>query len=167
MEAIGIRAAGPQPEVAPNHELRRSARVALIAGWWGCPPVRRGRGSRWIERHRGDRKAGRKSAGMEPSIPYGDDERLVRQRERTRKVHGIGAPQRKPFRKISSVTADRRRQLHRPGCPPELGPALFCLLEAMSVEVMVTVRGSERCTDFGIGQPARHRRVAAVPQSDC
>lgn len=28
--AIGIRAVGPQPEVAPNHERRRSTRVALI-----------------------------------------------------------------------------------------------------------------------------------------
>lgn len=32
MEAIGIRAAGWQPEVAPNPESIRSARVALIAG---------------------------------------------------------------------------------------------------------------------------------------
>ena len=33
MEAIGICAAGPQPEVAPNHVRLRRARVALIAGW--------------------------------------------------------------------------------------------------------------------------------------
>jgi hypothetical protein len=35
MEAIDIRAAGPEPEVAPNDESRRSTRVALIAGS-GC-----------------------------------------------------------------------------------------------------------------------------------
>ena len=38
MEAVGIRAAGPQPEVAPNHERRGSARVALIAGSGGTQP---------------------------------------------------------------------------------------------------------------------------------
>lgn len=43
LEAIGIRAAGPQPEVAPNHERLGRARVALIvAGWWSrrskCAP---------------------------------------------------------------------------------------------------------------------------------
>jgi hypothetical protein len=32
MEAIDIRAAGPQPEVAPNHERLGLAMVALIAG---------------------------------------------------------------------------------------------------------------------------------------
>ena len=32
MAAIGVRAAGPQPEVAPNHACLGSARVALIAG---------------------------------------------------------------------------------------------------------------------------------------
>jgi hypothetical protein len=35
MEATGIRAVGPQLEVPPNHERRKSARVALIAGWVG------------------------------------------------------------------------------------------------------------------------------------
>ncbi len=129
--------------------------------------VRTGGWSRRVERHRGDAKAGRKSAGMEPLIPYGDDERLVRHGERARQMHGIGAPERKVFGEISSVTADRRRQLDRPGCAPKLGPALFCLRKPIPVEVMVPVRGSERGPDLGIGQPARYGRVASVPQRNC
>ena len=41
MEAIGIRAARPQPEVAPNHERLGFARVALIAGYAASPQARR------------------------------------------------------------------------------------------------------------------------------
>lgn len=122
--------------------------------------------SRRIERRRGDRKAGGNSAGMESSIPYGDDERLVRQGERTRQVHGIGASEGKILREIPGVTADRRRQLDRPGSPPEHRPTLFCLRKPCRVEIMVPVRSSERRPNLRIGQPTRYGRVAAIPQSN-
>lgn len=127
----------------------------------------RGRVTWRIERHRGDAKADRKDAGMKSSIPYGHDERLVRHRKRARQMHGIGAPERKLLGEVSSVTADRRRQLDRPGCAPKLGPALLCLCKPIPVEVMVPVRTSERGPNLGIGQPARYGRVATVPQRDC
>ena len=59
MKPIGIRAAGRWREVPPNHERRRFARVALIAGsvtmeqWWGSPPDERYR--RAADLQRGER----------------------------------------------------------------------------------------------------------------
>ena len=103
---------------------------------------------------------------MEASIPYGHDERPVRHGERAGKMHGIGAPQRMFFGELTGVTTDGRCQLDGASCVPELVPVLFCLREAIPVQVMVPVGGGEGCSDLGIGQPARHGGVASVPQRD-
>lgn len=65
---------------------------------------------------------------------------------------------------LIGVTLDRGRQLDRPSGAPQLLPALLGLLEAVSVEVVVPVGGSESCTDLRLRERARYGCVASVPQ---
>lgn len=121
-------------------------------------------GLREIEYQRGDAKASRQRSAMEPAIPHGHDELAVADGERAGEVHGVSAAQSVLDGELAGMTLDCGRQLHRPGCPPELRPAFFGLLETVLVEVMVPVGGSERRPDLRICQPARHGGVASVPK---
>ena len=106
----------------------------------------------------------RQSAGVEPSVPNGDDERVVRDYERAGEVYCIGAPEAMLGGEFTGVTLDRRRQLNGSRCPPELLPCLSGLLEAVSVEITVPIGGSESCANLGVREPARHGCVAPIPQ---
>lgn len=96
-----------------------------------------------VQLHRGDAEASCQSAGMETSIPHGDDELAVGDRERAGEMYGVSAPQGMLGGENAGVTLDRRRQLDRPRCGPELLPARLGLLQAIPVEVVVPVGGSQ------------------------
>lgn len=81
-------------------------------------------------------------------------------------MHGVSAPEGIAGGKLAGVALDGRRQLDRPRCAPELFPALFGLLEAISVEVVVPVGGSEGRSDLGVCESARDGGVASVPEGD-
>jgi len=70
-------------------------------------------------------------------------------RRNERSAEGSGGQPRQHSDPTPKSTAATTRQLDRPGCAPKLGPALFCLRKPIMVEVMVPVRGSERCPDPG------------------
>lgn len=78
---------------------------------------------------------------MKPSVPHGDDERLVRRRQCAGKMNCIGAPQGELSRELTGLVPDGRRELDRAGRAAELFPARFGLLKAIPIEVLAPMRG--------------------------
>lgn len=79
-------------------------------------------------------------------------------------MHGVSAPESTAGGKLAGVALDGRSQLDRSRCAPELFPVLFGLLEAIPVEVVVPVAGSEGGADLGVCESARDGGVASVPE---
>ena len=109
---------------------------------------------------------------MKVSVPHGDDERLVRHGQ----VRWQDALHRRPAGRAVSqadgLMRYGRREFDRPGRSPELS-ALFGLLTAIPVEVVVPMGGSERGPDLGVGQlldtaasqPSHSETASSVPGS--
>jgi len=103
---------------------------------------------------------------MEPSVPDGHDDVDITDRQGAGEMDGIGASQPMQTREFACLAFNGRAQLDGPRGAPELLPDLFCLLESLRIEVAVPAGGRESSPNLGVCQPARHSRVAAVPELD-
>jgi hypothetical protein len=101
------------------------------------------------------------SSVVEPPVPDCDNEVRVAHGQGAREVDSAGDSQRVRSRQLARMLLYGSTEFNGTGSGPVAGPLLLGFVQVVSREVMIA--GSSR-PHFRIGQAARHRRVASVPQ---
>jgi len=101
---------------------------------------------------------------MQAPVPDGYDKVIVIDGQGARQVNRVRTAQRVSLGEMAGLLLNLGRQLHLPGGGPELLPGLLGLEQLLCAEFVIPCRSRERRADLRIGQAARQRAVAAIPQ---
>jgi hypothetical protein len=101
---------------------------------------------------------------VQAAVPDGDNKVVVVDGQCARQVNRVRSAQCVSAGEMTGTLLDFGRQLHLPGRGPELLPGLLDLDEFLGAKLVVPRRGRERRPDLRIGQAARQRAVAGIPE---
>lgn len=101
---------------------------------------------------------------MQAAIPDRQDKVGIADGQRARQVNRIGSPQCMPLGQSTGLPFDCGAELYWPHSSPVPFPGLLCPGHVLIGQVVIAGRRSQGRAHLGVGQPARHGSVAAIPQ---
>jgi len=113
-----------------------------------------------------DAEVGGDGTGMESSVPHRHHQVGIFDGQGAGQVNGVGASKSMETRQPARAPLDSWSELDRSGGCPVLLPDVLGQRQAALVKVVIP-SSSECSSHLGVSDPARDRRVAAIPQIGC